>query len=337
MRTRIRILSGGFTLVELLVVIAIIGILVALLLPAIQSAREAARRTQCLNNCRQLGLAIHNYHDSKKELPPSRIKDGYFTWAGLILPHIESNTIAALADLTATFAAQPDAVKKTTVDMFLCPSRAREQKLNYISGEIIPGVLHRTTGAVQTGAGPEANRGIQGDYACISSTFRSGDGTFDGDFDGAIILPYALDGNKFKSRTSFKNITDGLSKTFMVGENSYWMASRTSIYDGLNNPGAILGLGSVERVKAALPDGGRGANFTKREGGSVAQGQNEYPGTGCETGAGCNVWFGSDHSSVINVTLCDGSGRAISKTTDLAIIETYVTRRGDEVTDLNSL
>jgi prepilin-type N-terminal cleavage/methylation domain-containing protein len=337
MRARIKISNGGFTLVELLVVIAIIGILVALLLPAIQAAREAARRAQCLNNCRQLGLAIHNYHDSKKALPPSRIKDGCFTWAGLILPYIEGNNIAALANYTATFAAQPDAVKKTPVDIFICPSRSRESPLSYINGEVIPGVVHRSTGAAVTGAGPEANRGIQGDYACISSTFRSGDGTFDADFDGAIILPYDLGGNKFKSRTSFRNITDGLSKTFMVGENSKWMASRTSIYDGLNNPGAILGTGSVARVKAALPDGGRGANFTKREGGSVAQTAFEYPGTGCETGAGCHVWFGSDHTSVINVTQCDGSGRAISKSTDLAIIENFVTLRGDEVIDIDSL
>ena len=331
----------AFTLVELLVVIAIIGILVALLLPAIQAAREAARRSQCLNNCRQLGIAIHNYHDSKKELPPSRMWDGGFTWAGTVLPYIEGNSIAARANFTKDFKDQPDEVKKTIVDTFLCPSRPRSQTLNYISGEPIEGVVHRTTGVAVTGAGGESNRGIQGDYACISSTFRSGDGGFDHVFDGAIVLPkttsIAGGGKTFKSRTSFRTITDGLSKTFLVGENSYWMASRTSIYDGLNNPGAILGLGSLDRVKAALPDGGRGVDFTKREGGSVAQSEFEYPGTGCSSGAGCNVWFGSDHTGIINVTMGDGSSRSISKDTELAILENYVTRAGNETGSLSDL
>ncbi len=89
---RIR-LSRGFTLVELLVVIAIIGVLIALLLPAVQAAREAARRTQCANNLKQQGLAVHGFIDVRKELPPSRIADHHATWLWLILPYMEQENL----------------------------------------------------------------------------------------------------------------------------------------------------------------------------------------------------------------------------------------------------
>lgn len=85
----------GFTLVELLVVIAIIGILVALLLPAIQSAREAARRSQCSNNLKQLAVALHNYHDTHKTFPPAVTGDGRrATWFPRIMPYIELSSVA---------------------------------------------------------------------------------------------------------------------------------------------------------------------------------------------------------------------------------------------------
>jgi len=79
----------GFTLVELLVVIAIIGILVSLLLPAVQGVREAGRRTQCLNNLRQIGLAIHSYENAQNQIPPSRPADRFLTWPVLLLPFLE--------------------------------------------------------------------------------------------------------------------------------------------------------------------------------------------------------------------------------------------------------
>ena len=81
----------GFTLIELLVVIAIIAVLIALLLPAVQSAREAARRAQCTNNLKQIGLAMHNYHDQQGTLPPGVKGCCWGTWLVFVLPYIEGN------------------------------------------------------------------------------------------------------------------------------------------------------------------------------------------------------------------------------------------------------
>src|SRR5688500_1207913 len=95
----------GFTLVELLVVIAIIGILIALLLPAVQAPREAARRSQCVNNLKQMGLACHNYHDVYNKLPPSRADDGP-TWCTYILAFMEQQAMYEAYDFRVPWPAQ---------------------------------------------------------------------------------------------------------------------------------------------------------------------------------------------------------------------------------------
>ncbi|HEY4235485.1 MAG TPA: DUF1559 domain-containing protein, partial [Lacipirellulaceae bacterium] len=132
----------GFTLVELLVVIAIIGILVALLLPAIQAAREAARRTQCSNNLKQIGLATLNFHDAHKELPPMRISDHEQGMLTLILPHLEEQAIADMWDSTTgnmgCFYDQTYQFRTTPIQAYQCPSMTHDDKIV----EVIPDATH---------------------------------------------------------------------------------------------------------------------------------------------------------------------------------------------------
>jgi len=201
----------GFTLVELLVVIAIIGTLVGLLLPAVQSARESARRSTCANNVKQIGLALHNYHDANKGLPPSYYDNVPQTnssvaaadnvvmgWSALILPFAESSDLydsflQATSNLTLNWHTTPAAatVAQNNVKMYLCPSNS-----NTLGSR---GGFGRTNYGPNCGAGPWQNP------LHAIPRWENG-GVFNVD-------------DKRTSR-NFKGITDGLSKTFMVMERS---------------------------------------------------------------------------------------------------------------------
>ena len=130
--------ARGFTLVELLVVIAIIGVLVALLLPAIQAAREAARRSSCTNNMKQFGIALHNYHDTLKTFPPgmcfrnqgNSLGDIFATSLTMLLPFVEEQGLKGIYNSSKGILDQPANVPQTVVPIFVCPSNGGSNPMN---------------------------------------------------------------------------------------------------------------------------------------------------------------------------------------------------------------
>ncbi|MDR0870905.1 MAG: DUF1559 domain-containing protein, partial [Planctomycetaceae bacterium] len=120
----------AFTLVELLVVIAIIGVLIGLLLPAVQAAREAARRMSCSNNLKQIGIAIHNYHDTEGRIPLN-VNPNCFSWAAAILPFAEQTNLKDQLDLTKkAYDTVNMTVGKSKVPMYICPSEPNDIIVN---------------------------------------------------------------------------------------------------------------------------------------------------------------------------------------------------------------
>jgi len=132
-----RAFRQGFTLIELLVVIAIISVLIGLLLPAVQKAREAAARISCANNLKQIGLAMHMYHNDRDQLPPSRLLGDRATWAVLILPYLEQDNLYRQWDLQRSYFEQSDTARTTAVKGYFCPSRRGAGDGPSIAGDVI--------------------------------------------------------------------------------------------------------------------------------------------------------------------------------------------------------
>jgi prepilin-type N-terminal cleavage/methylation domain-containing protein len=198
--------SRGFTLVELLVVIAIIGLLVALLLPAIQAAREASRRAQCMNNLKQMGLAVHMHTDSKKRLPTGRngTDSKSVSWAYFLLPYMEENAIFQAYQKTYRV---DDLVNATTfrkpIEVFACPSRRRAAAdRNFDNDDKPPLVLGSASlGDYAADAGSDEDMGLDPDQ------FVNG------------VLDKSIAGPLYtNSQLSVRQVTDGLSNTLAIGE-----------------------------------------------------------------------------------------------------------------------
>jgi prepilin-type N-terminal cleavage/methylation domain-containing protein len=195
--------GAAFTLIELLVVLAIIGVLVGLLLPAVQKVRETANRVTCANNLRQIGIALHQYHFDHNQLPPSRVDDFHATWAVLLMPYLEENNLYQQWQLDLSYYDQTDVARETPVRTYFCPSRRTSSTppLISISGDVLDDPVF---------FGPQTP-GALGDYAACTGT-QSVDGVDNAKIPDGPFLAATY------GTVTFASITDGLSNTILVGE-----------------------------------------------------------------------------------------------------------------------
>lgn len=272
------VVKDGFTLVELLVVIAIIGVLIALLLPAVQQAREAARRTQCINNLKQVGLAVHNFHDTFGELPPSRIQYEYLGWSAVLLPFMEQNNLFDQLDLKQKYKDQTTAAQQASVSGYICPSRHQQGDLTTVVQSI------------------NADNGAVWDYATVCGP--SGDNSIIrqlGKEKGMIVV---AKGNKdnYSSQTSFASVTDGLTNTIMIGERHVPIDKLKNENTGHDGP--ILSGWAYTTMRAAGPDYPLASNM-----------RDDVDGV-------AHLVFGSFHPGITNFVMGDGSVRSIQVNID---------------------
>ena len=275
----------GFTLVELLVVIAIIGILIALLLPAVQAAREAARRSQCTNNLKQVGLAIQNFHDIRQEIVPAWLSSegmpggpiptassnatSHAAWPVLLMPFMEAQNVFDLADLKTQLSvdnpndggATPDfhqQLRDASIANYFCPSRRSPPAQSVTSPACSVGD-YASVAACDPTAGTTA-------HTINVANERTWDGAivpsrvFNPSSGSIAIGGVSLGLNDFKSMTGFASVLDGLSNTAFIGEKAVHK-------DRMGQPGANAQdgpfyYGAGDATSWTTP--GEVANFTRR-------------------------------------------------------------------------
>ena len=339
---RHRYTQRAFTLVELLVVIAIIGILVALLLPAVQAAREAARRTSCVNNLKQYGLALQSYHATHQLFPPGAIFQGtdvYVNVNAMLLPYFEEAALDNLYDTSRPWEGQRADVTATVISIFDCPSTAEENpRYHQALAGIVNNLLYGTTDyAFCKGAT---------DAWCVNrppgNPIEPGDmphgvrGVFDAQWGAAI-----------------RHIVDGTSKTIAVGDASGDRRWRVCHLRGCTTPevdrdgepatawmGWIIG----EPVSTQYYSAGLLATSAFA---CTVEPMNKFPVTdtfisiipfytnNCTSsqdgGQSSTSNFRSDHPGGCNFLFVDGSVGFLSEGIDMASYRAQSTIRGEEV------
>ena len=346
--------KAAFTLVELLVVIAIIGVLVALLLPAIQAAREAARRTSCNNNLKQLGLAILNFNDSKKHLPVSNRPAGSttaprYSWSTLMLPFFEEQNIFDQYDFTqnwdfptasGTHAMSNASLVGRRLPVFECPSTPDDGRMDGDSQWWTPGYPDWTTSQV---AAPT-------DYATICNIGAELAAVLPAIID-IPVKPNDLTGMMVRNVVcTLRQVTDGTAHTIMLAES----AGRPAVYQGSAKVGQLPDhrVNGGGWCRAASDFDFYGSNPTTQA----------VPGTcavGCNNGADLYVVTGGSpgsmgsypykatmttpnyqgngtgavfafHNGGVNVLMGDGSVHFVASTIDIRVFARLVTRKGGE-------
>ena len=317
----------GFTLVELLVVITIIGILIALLLPAVQAAREAARRTQCTNNLKQAALACLNHEQIQGFLPtggwgykwlgdPDRGFDKHQPggWVYNILPYCEQQT------LHDTGAGQTDSVKKTlalklartTLTMMNCPSR-RPNKL-------YPHPKNGTVIAFNSDNNSESDNVVaQADYAASAGTVGVADATGPSTLAGESSFAWTCNTVSFngavfqRSQAKMADIRDGTSNTILLGEKYVNPDNYLTGLDGGDNENMYAGFDN-DTLRWA-----RASNPPQQDNSSLG---NNVTG------------FGSAHSNGCNMAFCDGSVQVMSYSIDPTVFSCFGNREDGKVIDV---
>jgi prepilin-type N-terminal cleavage/methylation domain-containing protein len=314
---------SGFTLIELLVVIAIIAVLIALLLPAVQQAREAARRTQCINNMKQLGLAVHNFHDTFRKMPPSVMMHPSVTdisdynqnfgpnWAVMILPYIDqANPYNQVSGSLKNYMVNGDAtwrsVRSQRIPAFLCPSDAG-------AADVALGVLGGNWARGNYGA--NAGPGMHWGGGSVGVAEFSGGEWKDHDPNGFSSEYYPSwtagmsGGGVFtvNGQNTLASVSDGTSNTILFDELRIgWNSNDIRGTWALGQAGASISAGNG-RIDTPSPN-------ISLSGYDDIQGCQDNPsiGMGC---CGCNSWqvtAKSKHTGCVLVCLSDGAVRIIS-------------------------